>query len=98
MCVEHECAIGTDVRVFVVQAGDTPEVINEALGFPITGEQAEEPSFLSIEDHGPWFEIAYAPDHDAHTRIFVENDLGTELGIHYMCLAHFWPDDLEGRS
>lgn len=70
-------------KVFIVQGGDTPEVINAALGFAITGEQAEEPSFLSIEDHGLWFEITYAD-----MRIFVENGPGTELGIHYMCLAH----------
>ncbi|ALJ09846.1 hypothetical protein [Brevundimonas sp. DS20] len=38
MCVEHECQIGQEVRIFVVQAGDTPEVINEAIGFPITGD------------------------------------------------------------
>ena len=93
MCVEHECEIGSEVRLFVVQAGDPPEVINEAVGFPITGDEAEEPSFLSIEDHGLWFEVAYAPDHDAHTRIFVENNPGTELGIHHMCLAHFWPEN-----
>lgn len=92
MCVEHECTIGDGVRLFVVQAGDTPEVINEAVGWPLTGPSAEEPSFLSIEDHRHYFEMAFAPDHDAHTRIFVENNPGTELGIHHMCLAHFWPD------
>ncbi len=90
MCVEHEGEIGTDVQIFVVQAGDTPEVINSALGFPITGDRAEEPSFVSIEDHGLWFELAYARDDDPHTRVFVENGPGTELGIHYMCLAQFW--------
>lgn len=92
MCVEHEGEIGTDVQMFVVQAGDTPEVINTVLGFPITGDRAEDPAFISIEDHGLWFEIAYARDDDPHTRIFVENATGTELGIHHMCLAHFWPD------
>jgi len=89
MVVEHEASLGTDAVIFVVQGGDTPEVINGALGFPITGEQAEDPSFLSIEDHGLWFEIAYARDEGPHIRIFVENGPGTELGIHYMCLAHF---------
>lgn len=90
MCVEHEGEIGTDVQIFVVQAGDTPEVINAALGFPITGERAEEPSFFSIEDHGLWFELAYARDDDPHTRVFVENGPATELGIHYLCISQFW--------
>lgn len=92
MCVEHEGQIGTDVQIFVVQGGDTPETINEALGFPITGEAAEEPAYLSIEDHGLWFELAYAREDDPHTRIFVENGPGTELGIHYLCQSHFWFD------
>lgn len=98
MCVHHEGVIGIDVQMFVVEAGDTPETINGALGFPITGDQAEEPAFFSIEDHGLWFEITYCRDDDPHTRIFVENGPGTELGIHHMCLAHFWPDDVESRS
>ena len=84
--------LSDDVKLFVVQAGDTPEVINEALGFCITGDQAEEPSYDSIEDHGLWFEIG-----QGSTRIFVENGPGTELGIHYLCLSHFWPDG-EGGS
>ena len=75
-----------DTKLFVVQAGDTPEVINQALGFRITGDQAEEPSFKWILDHGRWFEIAYAD-----IRIFVENHPGTELGIHYLCMTNLWP-------
>jgi hypothetical protein len=92
MCVEHEGVIGTDVQLFAVLAGDTPEIINGALGFAITGDDAEEPSFLSIEDHGGWFELAYARDDAPYTRIFVENGPGTELGIHYLCQSHFWFD------
>ena len=67
--------------------------INEAVGFPITGDDREEPSFEWIEDHGLWFEIAYARTDDLRTFILVENGPGTELGIHYLCLSHFWPDD-----
>ena len=78
---------GDDTQLFVVQGGDTPEVINEALGFCMTGDQAEEPSYDWIEDHGLWFEISRGT-----TRIFVENGPGTELGIHYLCLSHSWPE------
>ncbi len=98
MCVEHEGVIGTDVQLFAVQAGDTPEIINGALGFAITGDDAEEPSFLSIEDHGRWFEVAYARDEGPHIRIFVENGPGTELGTHYLCLSHIWPTDEEHQG
>jgi hypothetical protein len=79
--------LSDDTNIFVVQGGDTPEVINAALGFAITGDQAEEPSYDWIEDHGLWFEIGHGS-----TRIFVENGPGTELAIHYLCLAHFLPE------
>lgn len=77
-----------DTKLFVVQGGDTPEVINAALGFPITGDHAEEPNYSWIRDYGRWFEITYLC---RQTVVFVENDPGTELGIHHLCLSHFWP-------
>ena len=94
LCVESLESEG--VRFVVVEGGDTPEVINEALAFPITGADAEEPSYEWIEDHGLWFELAYARRGDVRTFVFVENSPATELGIHYLCLAHFWPDKGEG--
>ena len=87
-----------DVRVVVVQAGDTPAVINDAVGHPITGDGAEEPRFDWIKDYdGRWFKIALTPIAGVPTRVLVENDAGTELGLHYLCLSHFWPDG-EGGS
>ena len=68
-------------NLFVVEGGDTAEVINTALGFVITD------NYDWIQDHGLWFEIAYGDIH-----IFVENGPGTELGIHCLCLSHFWPE------
>lgn len=83
---------GGDFRLIFVQAGDTPAVINDAVGHPITGDGAEKPCFDWIKDHdGRWFEIGLLIE-GIPTRIFVENDPGTELGIHYLCLSHFWPD------
>lgn len=79
----------TDTKLLVVQAGDSPHVINTALAFAITGDHAEEPSYSWIKDHGRWFEIVYL---SRRTIIFVENGPSTELGIHYLCLSHFWPD------
>jgi hypothetical protein len=90
--VQEHLPLGEDVRFVVVEGGDTPDVINEAVGFPITGDEAEEPSFEWIEDHGLWFEIAYARSDDHRTFVFVENTPATELGMHHLCLSHFWPD------
>lgn len=89
LCAQQDQPLSEEVRFVVVEGGDTPEVINAALGFPITGDDAEEPTYEWIEDHGLWFEIAYACRGDIRTFIFVENGPGTELGIHYLCLAHF---------
>lgn len=95
LCTDDDRPAGEDIRFVVVEGGDTPEVINQALGFSITGEDAEEPSYEWIEDYGLWFEIAYASRGGVRTFVFVENDPGTELGLHYLCLAHFWSDDDE---
>ena len=66
-------------RLVVIQAGD--------------GDGAEEARFDWIKDHdGRWFEIAFTPIDDGPTRVLVENGPGTELGLHYLCLSHFWPD------
>lgn len=37
---EHPSHLSEDTRIIVVQAGDTPDVINTALGFAITGDDA----------------------------------------------------------
>lgn len=96
--VEQSRPIGTGFRLVVVQGGDTPDVINTALGFVITGRQAEGPSYDRLDDHGLWFEIAYGSDSEALTRVFVENGPSTELGIHSLCLGHFWPTDGEHQG
>lgn len=96
--VEQGRPIGTGFRLVVVQGGDTPDVINTALGFAITGARAEGHSYDWIEDHGLFFEVAYGSDDGGLTRVFVENGPGTELGIHSLCLAHFWPADEERQG
>ena len=97
-CLALDLRGGGDFELFVVQAGDTPAVINDAVCHPITGDSAEEPRFDWIKDHeGRWFEIALTPIEGVPTRVLVENDAGTELGLHYLCLSHFWPDG-EGGS
>lgn len=90
--VEQGRPIGAGFRLIVVQGGDTPDVINTALGFAITGDRAEGHSYDWIEDHGLWFEVAYGAPGESLTRVFVENGPGTELGIHSLCLAHFWSE------
>ena len=89
--------LGDFLRMVVVQPGDTPEVINAAVGFPITWELADQPSFEWIEDHGTWFEIAYVLTDDFGLLVFVQDDPGTEFGIHFMCLGCFDRDACPGN-
>lgn len=89
---DHPSCLSEDTRIVVVQGGDTPDVINTAVGFRITGDDAEEPTYDTLEDHGLWFEIVYRGRCGQDTVIFVENGPATELRLHYLCLAHFWTE------
>ena len=84
--------LGHSTKLFVVQGGDTPEVINAALGFLITGDHADVDDYDRIQDHGLWFEVIFDTKAGQPFRVFVDNGPGTELGIHYLCLTHMVSD------
>ena len=83
---------GHSTKLFVIQGGDTPDVINAALGFSITGHHADVDDYDGIQDHGLWFEVIFDTKAGKPFRVFVENGPGTELGIHYLCLTHIVSD------
>lgn len=85
-------AAGDRARVVVVQGGDTPDIINAAVGFRITGDQPEPFTPDWIKDHGLWFEVAFHAGGDDLTLVFVENGPGTELGVHALCLSLVWAE------
>ena len=89
---EHPSHLSEDTRIVVVQAGDAPDIINAAVGFAITGEQAEDPNYDRLEDHGFWYEIVLQRRGERDTVVFVENDPAVDLGLHFVCLAHFWTE------
>ncbi|PZO08305.1 MAG: hypothetical protein DCF29_02220 [Alphaproteobacteria bacterium] len=86
----HQLHLSEDTRVVVIEAGDTPEVINAAVQFAITGDDAEEPNYDRLEDHEGWFEIVVMGRAGRDLIIFVENSPAVELGVHWLCLSHFW--------
>lgn len=90
---DHPSNLREDTRIVVVTGGDSPDVINTAVGFRITGDDAEEPTYDTLDDHGLWFEIVYRGRCGRDTVIFVENGPGTELSLHHLCLAHFWTEE-----
>ena len=75
------------VKLVVVQPGDTPEVINAAVGFPITHELAEQPSFEWLEDHGCYYELGYILTDDLGLLVFVKDDPGVDFGLRFNCHA-----------
>ena len=75
------------VRFVVVQPGDTPAIIHAVVGFPITWDQADQPGFEWMEDHGSWFELAYALTDDFGMLVFVADDPGTNSTLRFNCLA-----------
>ncbi len=75
------------VQIVVVQPGDSPDAINKAVGFPLTWELADQPSFEWLEDHGSWFELAYVLTDDLGLLVFVQDDPGVEFGLRFLCLG-----------
>jgi len=86
-----------DSRIFVIEGGDSHEVICSAIGLPVTTEGPEALTFDAVEDHGFWFEMLHCSPDGIRTVILVENGPATDLGWHYACLSHFWLDG-EGEA
>jgi hypothetical protein len=86
------------VSFHVVEPGDCPLKITQALGFsPLQnlvdsakfGEPDFQPSFEWIQCHGAWFELVYIMTDDGYgTIVFVPNGPGTDFDLHSMCLEY----------
>lgn len=92
LCVAGEGEIGTDFQAFVIESGDYPDAINRALGMAISGDDADNIEFFTVEDHGLWLEAVILPEDGPHIRLFLRNDDGLEMGLHYRCLSYLWQD------
>lgn len=72
------------LQVVVVQPGDPPEVIHAAVGFPITYDQADQPGWRWMHDHGDWFELTYLLP-DRQLIVFVADHPGTNDTLRFNC-------------
>lgn len=79
--------LGEVLQIIVVQPGDTPDVIHAAVGFPITSDQADQPGFEWMNDHGSWFELAYILTDDFGLLVFVADHSDTNPTLRFNCLA-----------
>ena len=74
------------VQIVVVHPGDPPDAILEGVGFPIILDEANQPDFDWMEDHGSWFELAYVVTDEAGMLVFVPDHPDTEPSLRAYCL------------
>lgn len=79
--------LGEILQIIVVQPGDCPEVIHNAVGFPITWDQADQPGWEWMNDHGSWFELAYVLTDDFGMLVFVADHPDTNDTLRFNCLG-----------
>lgn len=96
--VRHQ-PLGETVQFVVVQPGDTPEVIHEAVGFPICWDQAEQPGYEWLNSHPGWWELAYVLTDDFGMLVFVPDHPDTNDTLLFNCRAVAnRPGPLENKS
>jgi hypothetical protein len=79
--------LGEILQIVVVQPGDPPEAIHEAVGYPICWDQAEQPGWEWFNDHQSYFELAYVLTDDFGMLVFVADHPGTNDTLRFNCLG-----------
>ena len=84
--VERDRPLSDTLQIVVIQPGDVTPAIHKAVGFPITWDQAEQPGFEWMEDHGAWFELGYVLTDDFGMLVFIADHPGTNSTLRFNCL------------
>ena len=79
--------LGEVLQIVAAQPGDTSEAIHAAVGFPITWDEADQPGFEWMNDHGSWFELAYVLTDDFGMLVFVADHPDTNHTLRFNCLG-----------
>ncbi len=79
--------LGEILQIVVIQPGDTPEVIHDAVGFPICWDQAEQPGYEWLNTHPGWWELAYVLTDDFGMLVFVPDQPGVNDTLLFNCRA-----------
>jgi hypothetical protein len=77
--------LGEVLQIVAIQPGDQPEVIHEAVGFPICWDQAPQPGWEWFNDHGSWFELCYVLTDDFGMLVFVADQPGVNDTLLFNC-------------
>ena len=75
------------LQIVIIQPGDSVEVIHDAVGFPICWDQADQPGFEWMNDHGFYFEICYVLTDDFGLLVFVADHPDTNYTLRFNLLA-----------
>lgn len=95
--VRHQ-PLGETVQFLIVQPHDSAGEIHAAVGFPICWDQADQPGWEWMEDHGAWFELAYVLNDDLGLIVFVADDPDTDFTLRFNLLGVAnRPDPLENK-
>lgn len=79
--------LGEILQIVVIQPNDSPEVIHAAVGFPVCWDQADQPGWEWMNDHGSWFELAYVLTDDFGMLVFVADHPETNDTLRFNCLG-----------
>ncbi len=74
------------LQIVLVHPRDPPETILEAMGFPIILDEADQPGFEWMEDHGSHFELAYVLNDEAGMLVFVPDHPDIDPSLRAYCL------------
>jgi hypothetical protein len=80
--------LGEILQIVVIQPGDTPEIVHEAVGWPICYDQAEQPGFEWFSDHeqAGYFELAFVLTDDGFGKlVFVADQPGVNDTLLFNC-------------
>jgi hypothetical protein len=77
--------LGDVLQIVVVQPGDPPDAIHEAVGFPICWDQAEQPGYEWINAHPGYWELAYVLTDDFGLLVFVTDHPETNSTLRFNC-------------
>ncbi len=87
------------LQIVIIQPGDSFEIIHDAVGFPLCWDQADQPGFEWMNDHGTYFEICYVLTDDFGLLVFVADHPDTNYTLRFNLLAVAnRPGPLENKS
>ena len=84
---DRQHPLGDTLQIVVVQPNDQPDAIHEAVGFPICWEQADQPAWSWMNDHGAYLELGYRLPDGVGLLVLVADHPDTSPTLLFNCLG-----------